>query len=184
MPPGTLMEDAVILEPRALGPSVKVEFNCLNITTIQDFGKDLHTPGVGAGGWTTAPKMTLGACIEAEPHHFLWPVSQRISGSPRGDQAAFLLLLSHPVRARSGCCSQVAWEVAGGETARDLEGGSNTAPWWYLLQMGWFFIHLRQWLANSLLQWKSSYSEHLCKSLGGLLYRDVRLQRPFLLSSI
>lgn len=52
------MEDAVNLTPGALGPSLRVEFNCLNIAMMQNFWGDLHSPGVGAGGQTRAPKMT------------------------------------------------------------------------------------------------------------------------------
>lgn len=33
------MEDAVVLKPRTLGPSLRVEFNCLNIAAMQDCGE-------------------------------------------------------------------------------------------------------------------------------------------------
>lgn len=99
----------------------------------------------------------------------------------------------HPERTRLHFCScyHILWEldqaaVAGwsgrqlwAEMPRGLEGVSNCVLWWHLMQMGWFFIHLRQRLAKSLLQWKSCCSEHLSKSLGGLLCREVRLQSRF-----
>lgn len=123
--------------------------------------------------------MALGGCAEAAEAHPLWPASQCSSRPPREDQIAFLLMLSYPVGARSGCCSWVVWETALGRDAQSLEGVSNCVLWWHLMQMGWFFIHLRQRLAKSLLQWKSCCSEHLSKSLGGLLCREVRLQSRF-----
>lgn len=126
-PPGALMEDAVILEPRALGPS-QCGIQLHKYSYDAGLWGDLHPPGAGAGGQTTAPKMTLVACIEAAEPRLLWLVSQRISRSPRGDQAEFLLVLSHPVGARSGCCSRAPWEVVGGGSPGDLEGASESAP--------------------------------------------------------
>lgn len=111
MPPGTLVEDAVILKPRVLIPSLRVESNSYD----EGLQGDLHSPGVGAGQ-TTAPKRTLGACTEAAILYFPWPVPQHISRSARGDQAAFLLVLSFPIEARPGCCIWAAWEAAGGKS--------------------------------------------------------------------